>query len=179
VTLVLLTLLRLVWPAIPWWTAVAGSLLFLTGLLMRNGNRVEDYWPLAALILAFAVYGATAIAQKATFHGVLANVHDLSVRGGSDINLWSQVPEPYAFGPYEQLASRLSESRLTGDSRLDQAVDRLEEQHHERLKQERTRTARQLELSIVGSLGFWLTVGLLAAWAVARPPAHDSRHLPP
>ena len=146
---------------------------------MRNGTRVEDYWPLAALVLAFAVYGATAIAQKATFHGVLANVHDLSVRGGSDIDLWSRAPEPYTFGPYDQLASRLSESRFTGDSRLDETVDRLEEQHHERLKQERTSTARRLELSIVGSLGFWLTVGLLAAWAVARPPTHDGRNLPP
>lgn len=33
-------------------------------------------------------------------------------------------------------------------------------------------TARVLELTLVGSFGFWMTVGLLAAWNVAFPPGH-------
>jgi hypothetical protein len=32
-------------------------------------------------------------------------------------------------------------------------------------------TARALELTLVGSFGFWMTVGLLAAWRIAFPPA--------
>jgi hypothetical protein len=156
------------------WLAAAGGLMLIAGILMRSGNRVEDYWPLVALVVAFAVYGTTAIAQRATFYGVLADVHDLSVQGGSDINLWSRIPgrpgsSAASYSPYDVLKIDLWETASTGDRSLDDVVDRLETWHESRLKTEGENVARRLELSIVGSVGFWLTVGLLAAWATVRP----------
>jgi hypothetical protein len=59
----------------------------------------------------------------------------------------------------------------TGDFSTDNVVLALEKDDQQRLRAVRDDVARRLELSIVGSLGFWLTVGLLAGWALQRNSA--------
>lgn len=282
IALVALTLLRLKWEAIPLWLCAPGIVLIATGIVMRAGLRLEQYWPLGALALGLAVCGMSAVVQRATFLGVLSDVHELNAYGGYDVKLWPKLPaiklpgqkkqqapgvgtpgpppqptwsdtyvnwpprggagsspsggsassgtaapagssgsagggdtrggaleppvtagaEPGAgtpaagggagrqtpgWDPYdfptptrEEMLSETMKDRIdflrqdalglasTGDYTLDNWVRSYETDDEKRLRGVRDDVARQLELCIVGSLGFWLTVGLLAGWAMVR-----------
>jgi hypothetical protein len=266
--LVLATLLRLKWDSISPWLLVPGVVLIATGLLMRAGLRLEEYWPLGALALGLAVCVMSAAVQQATFLGVLSDVHELNANNGYDAKLWPEVPtrelqarqtpplittrygvapasgcgtavpqladditseysdldhsppaaapkdttrlpppaqasqpgppkegdqgnayDEYFTGPlfYEghpqqrenelkqtlsvrmnQFSQNTRGMASTGDFSTDNLVLTRERDDQERLRSVRGEVARRLELSIVGSLGFWLTVGLLAGWALQR-----------
>ena len=194
--LVLITAARLYWREIPWWPALPGIMLILTGALAVRERRVEDYWPLAALTIAMTAGGTTALVQNATFHGLLADVHALNVPTGSYFQFWRRTParppepapaelepreEPW--NPYAAIEARLRydpatidrpPATSTGDAELDQRVRAGEEADREWLRRERGVVAAQLELVLVGSLGFWVTIGLLAGWSLVLPPRkHD------
>jgi hypothetical protein len=284
--LILLTILRLWWSAIPLWLCGPGVVLIAVGLVMRAGRTLEEYWPLGALALGLTVCGASALVQRATFLGVLSDVHDLNAYGGYDVKLWQKMPhfgerhpknahaanadlaaqppfEPYLpnfsnesedpvegsteapaptplgaatpddesaavdlyrgpqyspqpnsvhnlpssatiferLGEFEEPADPTDEEGsdwsedwktptrqddlnndfrkridllrsealgfgATGDHRMDLWLASHERNDRKRLTATRDDVARRLELSIVGSLGFWLSVGLLAGWAM-------------
>jgi hypothetical protein len=277
--LVLATIVRLKWDSLSFWLLVPGVVLIATGLLIRAGLRLEEYWPLGALALGLAVCGMSAAVQQATFLGVLSDVHELNAYGGYEVKLWPDVPArvvqtpgnspasatltstapqiasgcgtavpnpidkfidgPFSpddsakdappsdttrqtppaqaslprkseeetgndayddyFGPRAGDLARYREKQLnrtmiermnefqqdargmtsTGDFSTDNVVLALEKGDQQRLHSVRDEVARRLELSIVGSLGFWLTVGLLAGWALRRnsagaPETHGS-----
>ncbi len=197
--LMVLTILRLWWSAIPLWLCAPGAVLIAVGLVMRAGRRLEEYWPLGALALALTVCGMSALVQRATFLGVLSDVHDLNAYGGYDVKLWPKMPHIRAAKSPDSTATtgdsfewsdddaertrqkdlsdvlevRISNLRLealgfgaTGDYRMDDWLMSYENNDQNRLARARDDVARRLELSIVGSLGFWLSVGLLAGWAM-------------
>jgi hypothetical protein len=266
--LVLATIVRLKWDSLSLWLLMPGVVLIATGLLIRAGLRLEEYWPLGALALGLAVCGMSVAVQQSTFLGVLSDVHELNAYGGYDVKLWPDVPariaqtagnspasamltstapeiasgcgtavpnpmdkfigEPFSrddsakdapprdttrqtppeqarpprvsegergndayddyFGPRPGDLARYREKRLnqtmsermnelqqdargmtsTGDFFMDNVVLTREKDDQQRLRSVRDEVARRLELSIVGSLGFWLTVGLLAGWAMQR-----------
>ena len=201
--LVLLTILRLKWDTLSLWLLLPGIVLVATGLIMRAGLRLEEYWPLGALALGLAVCGISALVQQATFLGVLSDVHELNAYAGYGVKLApplqllgspappsnaTQEPSPYddyfetpAPPPtreqqlHQNLKDRIDTLRRqaqgrvsTGDLALDEHVLELQRKDQERLSDVRSEITRRLELSIVGSLGFWLTVGLLAAWSLRR-----------
>ena len=65
---------------------------------------------------------------------------------------------------------RIPAETSTGDAELDRRVRSGEEADREWLRRERGVVAAQLELVLVGSLGFWVTIGLLAGWSLVLPP---------
>jgi hypothetical protein len=92
--LVLLTIVRLKWDDISPWLLVPGVVLIATGMLMRAGLRLEEYWPLGALALGLVVCGMSAVVQQATFVGVLSDVHELNAYGGYGRKLVPEIPKP-------------------------------------------------------------------------------------
>jgi len=286
IALVALTILRLWWSAIPFWLCFPGIVLIGAGLLMRAGRNIEEYWPLGALALGLIVCGTSAIVQRATFLGVLSDVHELNANAGYGVKLWPNMPKlpllnrenaanasqvgtplggasvpgpTYDVAPENDQAStppasgappglgneggslggslaegfgdsanpdnskagtqspgmsastaptasgtgqatpadvyqwagegpthlstqelltrgfedqidflRWKASVSTGDYRMDQWIESRQKDDEKRLRGVRDDVARLLELSIVGSLGFWLTVGLLAGWAMQQ-----------
>ena len=193
--LIAITLVRLAIPAIPWSLGLAGGVLLSTGILMHRGHDLADYWPLAAVSVSAAVCLATSGLQRATFNGVLADIHSLNTQtrlardfgaesaeaaavvqpGAGYAYVWPGSPsDPRRTGRYS-----LSRDALIDDPTLSEQSDEFERDDQRRLRPERTAVANRLELSLVGSLGFWLTIGILASWAIVsaghRSP-HHRRH---
>jgi len=192
IILIFLTALRLHWSAIPSWLWAPGTLLIGLGMAVRAQRRLEEYWPLVALALGLTVCGMAALVQRVTFVGVLSDVHELNAYGGYEAKLWPDFRQPAAphqlvvswfddFLSYERqprsredelrsqfdlwrdnLRSEASGAGATGDASLDAELISSEKQ----LRRTRQDVTQWLELSIVGSVGFWLSVGLLAGWAM-------------
>jgi hypothetical protein len=194
VALVLLAPARMLLPTVPWWPPIPGAILILVGFVITRNSPVEDYWPLAALTLAVTAGGTTVLIQHATFHGVVADVHALTVPAAGQLRLWRSLPLraqpslPTLNGMYlerpggETLIVKnpawsvfgrnldvyeleFEPQGTTGDDVLDYEVAFSEAEDRRRLRSERAEVAARLELALVGSIGFWLTIGLLAAWA--------------
>lgn len=268
--LVLATIVRLRWDTVAPGLLILGTVLIATGMLIRAGLRLEEYWPLGALALGLLVCGVSAVVQQATFVGVLSDVHELNAHGGFGVKLAPEIPKLHfpalqrankrssdsdeqlpegsnakpaqvganpgtndvdvkdvdafqthdpssaneaggkaaaewkeahhdAYDDYfgahddkppptptrEDLLHQGMQDRLdvlrqeargmasTGDAALDDEVRTVQRDDEERLRGVRDSVARRLELSIVGSLGFWLAVGLLAGWALQRGPTEE------
>jgi hypothetical protein len=62
-------------------------ILVLSGILFRRGIALTEYWPLAAFSMAMMVGGLTVVWQKATFFGLLGEVHAIH-------NIPSVSPDP-------------------------------------------------------------------------------------
>jgi hypothetical protein len=141
-----------------WWLSIPGGLLVLTGVLIYSGWHVDEFWPLAALGLGLLVSGWTFVLQEAAFGNVLAGLFAAEPGGKTlDDELKTGFLHRPDLRPDEiQLAEFGKEfkKQATEDRELLQATKRV--------------VAERLELSIVGSFGFWSTIGLLAGWSVFR-----------
>jgi Methyladenine glycosylase len=139
-----------------WWLSIPGGLLVLTGLLIYAGWRVEEFWPLAALGLGLLVSGWTFAFQQATFGNALGGFFAAEPGSRSlDEELKTATLHRPDLRPDEiQLAEFGKEfkKQAAADEELLQSTKRV--------------VVERLELSIVGSFGFWATIGLLAGWSV-------------
>ena len=141
----------------PYWIA---GVAFLTGILFQTGVPVEDYWPFAALSVAIGICGATSLMQHATFAGTVKNIHavnELRPREFHALERLTAEPRPWLV---EEIA-RLRKHSLPPPVALPpKAVESSPEVSEN--------AARELEIAITGSLGFWTTVGLLACWKIGE-----------
>jgi Methyladenine glycosylase len=141
-----------------WWVSIPGGLLVLTGVLIYSGWHVEEFWPLAALSMGLLVSGWTFVFQQATFGNALAGFFAAEPSGRTlDDELQTAFLQRPDLRPDEIQLKEFGEAfkkQAAEDEKLLQATKRV--------------VAERLELSIVGSFGFWSTIGLLAGWAVFR-----------
>jgi hypothetical protein len=141
-----------------WWMSIPGSLLILTGVLIQLGWSVEEFWPLAALGLALLISGSTFLFQQASFQGVLEKIYATEL--GSE-------------SLHEELGLQfLNESPLRPDqiqlAHFGEDVEKLVAAESAKLKATQQAVTQRLELCLVGSLGFWMTIGFLASWSIFR-----------
>jgi hypothetical protein len=121
------------------------------GVLILRQRPLRDVWPLVAVTVMMSLIGAASIVQQATFQGALNQLHPLTASDQS-------AKEPS--GPLDYLYFGLIRPGEQGPQVPEEAV--LE------ASDDAVRQAGHLELALVGSLGFWLTIALLAAWSLRR-----------
>jgi hypothetical protein len=131
---------------------MASSLAFVVlGVLVLRQRPLRDAWPLVAVTVMMSFMGAASVVQQATFQGALDQLHPLTA---------VEQSEKVDFGPFAYLYFGLIKPREEGPQVPEAAVLDAPD--------DAVRQAGHLELAIVGSLGFWLTIALLAAWALRR-----------
>jgi len=115
------------------WTALGlAAVAALIGLLFQREILIETYWPIAALVVALGISGATSLSQDVfTFSKFAQNLQDVNTIkiADSPVNVAAKPPD--------------------------------EAKKPEDLKMEKV-----LQICITASLGFWLTMGLLASWSI-------------
>jgi uncharacterized membrane protein YuzA (DUF378 family) len=124
--------------------------LLVTGVLVFRENAVKDLWPLLTVTVAFCLVGGTSLWQDATFKGALNQLHPLVER---------QVKQEPALFDYV----------VYGVPRVEPAPEAAKPSPQAKpMDDGDVNEAARLELALVGSLGFWLTIALLAAWSLRR-----------
>ncbi len=131
--------------------------LALTSIFILRERPIRDLWPLVAVTVAFCLLGGAVGVQQATFYGVVREVAGVTspiVPAGQKSSP-SDAPNALSY----LYAGSAPEERDVGPS--------------ERRGKSEIREAAHLELALVGSLGFWLTIALLAAWSL-RQHEHEA-----
>jgi hypothetical protein len=131
-------------------------LLLLTGVLIYVGWSVEEFWPLAALGLGLLISGWTFLLQEATFGSALAGFYAEEPGGVTiDEELGLRYLDLPKLRPDQvDLAEFGKEfkAQVAAEDNMLHATERV--------------VTERLELSLVGSFGFWTTIGLLAGWTI-------------
>lgn len=129
------------------------------GVLILRQHPLREAWPLVAVTVMMTFMGAASVVQQATFQGALNQLHPLT----------SGEVAPEGRGPFDYLffsaQERLEGPQVPADSVLE-------------VPQDAARQAGHLELALVGSLGFWLTISLLVAWSLRRTQEKDAPETP-
>lgn len=112
--------------------------LIATGALITRNVAVRDLWPLLTVTVAFCLVGGTSLWQDATFKSILGALHATT----------DSAPSAWTFQNFWFGDPGAGLSLATNPEEVDEAA--------------------RLELALVGSLGFWLTIAILAAWALRR-----------
>jgi hypothetical protein len=112
--------------------------LIVTGALITRNVAVRDLWPLLTVTVAFCLVGGTSLWQDATFKSILGALHETTQSAAS---AWTF--QNFWFGSPES-----GLPLVANPGEVDEAA--------------------RLELALVGSLGFWLTIAMLAAWSLRR-----------
>jgi hypothetical protein len=145
-----------------WWIIIPGGLLILTGILVQRGWRVEEFWPLAGLALGLLISGGTYLFQQASFSGVLAGFY-AAEPGAATLEQELGVTmdgRPYVWVRNPTRPDRIQLLAFTRD------LEKTVAEENSRLAPREKIQTEILKLSIVGSLGFWMTIGLLAGWSI-------------
>jgi hypothetical protein len=132
--------------------------LAATGVLVFREIAVKDLWPLLTVTVAFCLVGGTSVWQDATFKGALNQLHPLVERR---VNQEPQLFDYVVYGVPNADAAAEPEPGPVAPAMPEDSVNE----------------AARLELALVGSLGFWLTIALLAAWSLRRK--HEALAQPP
>jgi hypothetical protein len=166
------------------WLVTMAAVLFLAGVVIQRRVPVHEYWPIAAILTAMVVGGFTSLLHHTTFRGVLEHVHGMNVRTQTHRDIFGDLSAMMPSGNTQALFKfdpELEQDFLQGGNLLQS--DRFSELHHQFDHWEKhehdqlSETTRRLEVAIVGSLGFWITIGLLATWNLRERgfPADTSR----
>ena len=147
-------------------------------MLFQKGAAIEDFWPFAALSVAIGVCGAMSLLQHATFAGTVKNIHMLNGIQPKEFH----VPEAFTFKTDRPLTAKEKHPFASDPDLLDQ-FERLRKHSQPSIPlpvppkipeipkvapESSEDSARELEIAITGSLGFWTTVGLLACWKIVE-----------
>lgn len=135
--------------------AAGGLLAALTGVLILRRVPVRELWPLLALTIGLALVGGSAAFQQVTFGGALEALHPVSqgpARVGTE------------FDALRYLYSLRSEHEQP------QGMQEVAPAFLAPPTNEAVKEALRLELALTGSVGFWLTLGLLVAWSLKQGP---------
>jgi hypothetical protein len=125
--------------------------LALTSIFILRERRIRDLWPLIAVTVAFCLLGGAVGVQQATFYGIVRELSGVTAPSASEaMQKKSPLTRPDVF-------SYLYE----GEQPPEPDVIPTEEQTRAEVRE-----AAHLELALVGALGFWLTIALLAAWSL-------------
>lgn len=141
--------------------ALGGLLAAATGLLILRRVPIDDLWPLLAVTVGLSLLGGAAAFQQLTFAGALKELHPVTstpvVRPETtQLDVWHYL---YVLNP-KQVAEEVPEA-----FRAAPAADTLNEALH-------------LELALTGSVGFWLTIGMLVAWSLKIGPRRRADEAP-
>ena len=157
-----------IWAGLRWWAIlfqsenetlsptilVATSFsLALTSIFILRERPIRDLWPLVAVTVAFCLLGGAVGVQQATFYGVVREVAGVTAPIAPRAARTSSLFDTTNAFSY-LYAGSAREERDVGPS--------------ERHGRSEIREAAHLELALVGSLGFWLTIALLAAWSLRQ-----------
>ncbi len=141
--------------------AIGGLLAAATGLLILRKVPVDDLWPLLAVTVGLTLLGGSAAVQQLTFAGALKELHPVTATPyarpePTQLEIWQ-----YLYRLHPQLAAE----EIPEAFRAPPAADSLSEALH-------------LELALTGSIGFWLTIGMLVAWSLKIGPRHAKEQEP-
>ena len=158
------------------WALIPAAVALGSGVLFHRGMPVKEFWPFAALCVAIGISGAMSLSQKLTFDGVLLALHHIDELQPPDALKTDQekVQERAAQAQLklqqERVGAAIVASMTPADLQYLFAVEKdADAREADRKKQEeleRQRAAKILEIAITGSVGFWVTVGLLACWSM-------------
>ncbi len=196
-----LTVLRLRGPGLDLLTLLGGGLALALGaatVLLGRSRLSSEAWPVVAVALGI-IMAAETRAVQATFRDVLTEVTRLSAK----VSPRTEVAQLSSVAPGEAeirrrltqgfLAPRLGSPFLSDPDPLPEREPLAAEptfylpaaQQRNlggRISKEIARLAdlaRTLEVTLVGSLGFWAATGLLAGWTLRDPPERDGPIAPP
>lgn len=146
--------------------AVGGLLAAMTGVLILRRVPMRELWPLLALTIGLALVGGSAAFQQVTFGGALEALHPVS-QGPARVGV--------EFDALRYLYS------LRAAYEVPQGIQEVAPAFLAPPTNDAVKEALRLELALTGSVGFWLTLGLLVAWSLklgprtsdddAKPPA--------
>lgn len=136
-----------------WAIALGGVVTAATGWLILRRVPIDDLWPLLAVTVGLSLLGGAAAFQQLTFAGALKELHPVTATPvaapePTQLDVWRYL---YVLNP-QQTAEEVPEA-----FRAEPAADTLNEALH-------------LELALTGSIGFWLTIGMLVAWSLKIGP---------
>lgn len=141
--------------------AAGGLLAALTGVLILRRMPVRELWPLLALTIGLALVGGSAAFQQVTFGGALEALHPVGegpTRVGTELDVLRYL---YSLrSEYEQPQGMQEVAPAFLAPPTNDAV----------------KEALRLELALTGSVGFWLTLGLLVAWSLKQGPRASEDH---
>jgi hypothetical protein len=137
------------------WPLIPAGVALISGLLFQRGMPVKEFWPFAALCVAIGISGAMSVSQSFTFRGVLMQLHTIdAIRPPSPGESPEVVAPIVDWNPTEDEIKTALREKAKNDAEEAEAQKKADE------------AARVLEVSIAGSVGFWITVGLLACWSM-------------
>jgi hypothetical protein len=128
--------------------AAGGLLAAVTGIFVLRRVPVGELWPLIAVTAGLTLLGGAAI-QQLTFSAALNTLRPVS-----------QTPVgERIFTPYDLLLRE----RPGSAQREDETIPR---EFTSAMSSDAAQEAVRLELALTGSIGFWLTIGMLVAWSL-------------
>jgi len=142
------------------WPIIPAVLALISGLLFQRGMPVKQFWPFAALSVALGVSGAMSVWQEFTFSGVLIRLHRIDELHPKP----PEAPPIPASALYSLTSVQIGQAIRTYASQHPAARPKAPETDNDLTKLDQN--AKLLELAISGSVGFWITVGLLACWSM-------------
>ncbi len=156
-------------------TLLALGTLALLGLalVLFRGSWVEEFWLLVALSIGTILWGTTAVAQKANLFEMQRNAHTL-------IALPVSFPSKSATD-FEEAVNQLRRSVPVNNNYQNHAVqnknacpeDIAGSAPSTEKETRQTEQAQRLELVMTSSLGFWVTIGMLAIWRLTDPEGNE------
>ena len=133
-----------------WILGLVLAILLMGSMLyaIRIEKSVERYWPLGALSIAILLCVVTSTVQL-SLGGALQKMHLFIWESQDPIQEMAQMPSWF---------------------------HRESQEEQEQFRRESEATGRALELCVIGSLGFWITIGMLATWATRRKEHPQAPH---
>ncbi|MGQ0641071.1 MAG: hypothetical protein ACT4P6_09930 [Gemmatimonadaceae bacterium] len=150
------------WLKGPGWRYGVAALLGALGIAFRLGWQVRQWWPVAALLLGLSLAGATSVVNRATFKGVLGEIRTLNERADPLIDLAAADTGSVSAPTTMRVFREPMPSWQRQWSRLHN------EDEPRRLAYE-VQVTQRLEIALLGSLGFWITIALFCRLVGTRP----------
>jgi hypothetical protein len=166
------------WPAKV--SVLAALAAALAGLLFDRGISVRDFWPLAALCVAVGMCGATSITQRLTLPREVALL-DSIMHSNSSSSAPQETQEERDRIALEVRALELSAGPTPAPSAAAARVNPAGPTPVHKIAepaQYDEASARELQVAISGSVGFWITVGMLACWSIEELDEEEREESP-
>jgi DNA-3-methyladenine glycosylase I len=142
----------------PFLGLLPATILAFSGIEILRDREVREFWPAVALSVAIITCFVTPIqANPANFRGVLGNINGLTAAG--------PIRDTF-FGP---LAPPTNASGTEAGTR--QAQGQSDES-----KDEQKKDVVLSQLCIIGSFGFWVSLGLLVCWSIRLTQERTKLH---
>ena len=149
-----------------WWIAAAPILAFIIVRAIRANKALDFYWPVGALLVALFVCAVTVSAQV-TLGDALRDVHLFIQKPSAPLAealATRERPGGVTTRTIEQLAASADATARLKVYEQNETWKRAYDADRAREENETSAIGQALEISLVGGLGFWVTIAALIAW---------------